>query len=132
MLGNMLDSFYFPSYEAVSMISVGDFIQRIEVSVSFLFIFGVFIKSSICLLVACKGIGKIFNLKDYRSIVIQTGLLMIYFSYTVYDNSMEMNYWAFKVYSYYAFPMQVILPIIIWILAEIKARKNKFENHAER
>ncbi len=125
VLGNMLDSYYFPSYAAVSRISIGDFLQRIEVTVAIEFIFGVFIKSSICLLVACKGIGKIFNLKDYRSIVIQTGLLMVYFSYIVYDSSMEMKYWAFKVYSYYAFPFQVILPIIIWILAEIKAVKKK-------
>lgn len=124
-LGNMLGSFYFPSYEAVSQISIGDFIQRIEVTVSFVFVFGVLIKSSICLLVACKGIGKIFNLYDYRSIVIQTGLLMVYFSYTVYDNIMEMQTWAFKVYPYYAFPMQVILPLMIWVLAEIKVRKNE-------
>lgn len=122
VIGNMLDSFYFPSYEAVSMITVGNFLQRIEVSVSAIFIFGAFIKASICLLAACKGIGKMFNLKDYRSIAIQVGLLMIYFSYTIYDNVMEMRYWAFKVYSYYAFPMEVILPLIIWMLAEIKAR----------
>ena len=125
VLGNMLGSFYFPSYEAVSRIRIGNFLQRIEVSVSMVFIFGVFIKSSVCLLVVSKGIGKIFNLKDYRPIVIQTGLLMIYFAYTVYNNIMVMEYWAFKVYSYYAFPFQVILPIIIWILAEIKVRKNK-------
>lgn len=127
VLGNMLGSFYFPSYEAVSRISVGDFIQRIEVTVSFVFIFGVFIKSSICLLVCCKGIEKMFALKDYRSIVIQSGLLMVYFSYVIYDNIMDMRYWAFKVYPYYAFPMQVILPMIIWVLAEVKARKNKTE-----
>lgn len=125
VLGNMGAYFYFPSYAAVGRIKIGDFIERIEISVAFVFVFGVFVKSSICLLVACKGIGKMFNLKDYRSIVIQTGLLMIYFSYIVYDNSMEMKYWAFKVYPFYAFPFQVILPIIIWILAEIKARKNK-------
>lgn len=122
-LGNMLGSFYFPSYEAVRIIVVGDFLERIEVTVSVVFIFGVFVKSSICLLVACKGIGKIFNLKDYRSIAIQTGLLMTYFAFIIYSNSMMMQYWAFKVYSYYAFPMQVIFPIIIWILAEIKVRK---------
>lgn len=123
ILSNMLGSYYFPSYQAVRMIRIGDFIQRTEVSVSLVFIFGVFIKSSICLLVTCKGIEKMFNLKDYRSIVIHTGLLMIYFSYIVYDNIMTMSYWAFKVYSYYAFPFQVILPIIIWILAEIKGKK---------
>jgi spore germination protein KB len=48
---------------------------------------------------------------------------MVYFSYTVYDNIIEMQYWAFHVYPYYAFPFQVILPIILWILAEIKVRK---------
>lgn len=127
VIGNMLDSFYFPSYEVVSMIAIGDFLQRIEVSVSAIFIFGAFIKASICLLAACKGIGKMFNLKDYRTIAIQVGLLMIYFSYTIYDNVMEMRYWAFKIYSYYAFPMEVILPLIIWILAEIKVR-NRISN----
>jgi spore germination protein KB len=90
-----------------------------------LFIFGVFIKDSICLLVACKGIAKLLDLEDYRSLVIQIGLLMVYFSYIVYDNSMMMRYWAFEVYPFYAFPFQVVLPILIWILAEIKNRKNK-------
>ena len=90
---------------------------------AFVFIFGVFIKGSICLLFVCKGIEKMFKLKDYRTIVIQTGLLMIYFSYIIYDNSMTMKYWAFKVYPIYAFPFQVILPIMIWITAEVKVRK---------
>ncbi len=125
VLGNMLGSFYFPSYEAVSRINIGNVIERIEVTVVTVFIFGVFIKCSMCLLVVCKGIRKILNLKNYRSIVIQTGLLMVYFSYTIYDNSMEMKYWAFKVYPYYAFPVQVIIPIIIWALAEAKNNKLK-------
>ncbi|HEX2925975.1 MAG TPA: endospore germination permease [Ruminiclostridium sp.] len=125
VLGNMLGSFYFPSYEAVSRTKIGDFIQRIEVTVSIVLVFCAFIKSSICLLVACRGVGKIFRLKDYRSVVIQMGLLMIYFSFIVYDNIIEMKYWAFKVYSYYAFPMQVILPVIIWVFAEFKAARKQ-------
>lgn len=125
VLGSMASSFYFPSYAAVSRIKVGDFLERIEVTVAIVFVFCAFIKISICLLVACKGIGKLFNLKDYKSIIIQTGLLMVYFGFTVYESSMQMGYWAFKVYPYYAFPMQVILPILIWIISEIKVRKNK-------
>lgn len=123
VLGNMLGSFYFPSYQAVSKISVGEFLERIELTVAIVFIFGVFIKSSICLLVACKGIAKLFNLKGYRSIVIQVGLLMIYFSFIIYENTMQMKYWAFKVYSYYAFPMEVMIPVAIWIIVEIKKKR---------
>lgn len=124
VLGSMVDNFSFPSYEAVSMIKIGDFIQRIEVTVSFVFFLGVLFKSSVCLLVASKGIQKICNLQDYRSIAIELGLLMVYLSYIIYDNSMIMNYWAFKVYPYYAFPVQVIIPIAIWILAEVKTKNS--------
>ena len=128
MLGNMLDSFYFPSYAAVSLINIGDFLQRIEVSVAIVFVFSVFIKASICLFVTCKGIGKVFKLSNYRSVAIQTGLLMVYFAYILYDNTMQMKYWAFKVYPYYAFPMQVILPIILWIFAEVKSKHRNSES----
>ncbi|MDF2686386.1 MAG: spore germination protein amino acid permease, partial [Clostridia bacterium] len=116
-------NYYFPSYQAVSRIKIGEFLQRIEVTVSFVFFIGAFIKSSICLLVAAKGISKLLNLKDYRPIIIQIGLIMIYFAYIVFDSSMEMKYWAVKVYPFFAFPVQVIIPIIIWIIAEIKVRK---------
>ncbi|MDP4084128.1 MAG: endospore germination permease [Bacillota bacterium] len=125
ILGETFTKFYFPTYVAVSMISLGDFIQRIELTVSVVFVFGVFIKSSMCLLVSSKGIAKLFNLQDYRSIVIQVGILMLYFSYTVYDSIMEMKGWAFIVYPYYAFPFQVIFPLIIFMAAEIKVRRNK-------
>jgi spore germination protein KB len=124
VLGNTLASFYFPSYEAVRRIKIGDFLQRIDVTVSFVFFIGVLFKSSVCLLAAAKGVSKIFKLNDYRSTVIQIGLMMIYFAYIIYDNSMEMKYWAFKIYPYYAFPVQVIIPVIMWIFAEVKIRKS--------
>ncbi|EPR09510.1 GerAB/ArcD/ProY family transporter [Ruminiclostridium papyrosolvens] len=128
VLGNLAGNFYFPSYVAASRIRVGNFIQGVEVTVSFVFILGVFVKCTVCLLAACKGIAKVFNLKDYRSIVVQTGLLMIYFSYTVYYTIIEMNYWINKIYPYYAFPMQVIIPVITWIIAEIKKSRQPLTN----
>jgi spore germination protein KB len=125
VLGFMRSRLFYASHTAVAMISVGEFLQRIEVTVSFTFAVGVFIKAAICMFVACKGISKVIGLHDYKSIVIQTGLLMAYFAYTVYDNTKEMFDWAMKVYPFYAFPFQVIMPLIIWILAEIKAKKMK-------
>lgn len=124
VLGSLLDNLYFPSYVAVSRVSVGNFIQRIEVLVAILFVFGAFIKTSVCLLATCQGIAYIFNLRDYRSIVIQTGLLVVYLAYTIYDSTVMMKYWVIKVYPYYAFPFQIIMPCIIWLIAEFKVRRN--------
>jgi spore germination protein KB len=100
------------------------------VTVSFVFFIGVLFKGSVCLLVAAKGTARLLNLKDYRSVVIQLGLLMIFLAYIIYTNSMEMKYWAFMVYPYYAFPVQVIIPVILWISAEVKIRK-KLKNETK-
>jgi spore germination protein KB len=118
---------YFPSHAAVSRVRIGNFIQRIEVTVAIVFVISAFIKAAVCLYAASTGLSKVFGLKNYRIIVVQIGLLMIYFSYIIYDSIMEMEYWAFKVYSYYAFPFQAILPIIILIVAEIRLRRGSIK-----
>lgn len=125
ILGPMEGSLYFPAYVVVGMIEVGKFLQRIEVTVIFVLMFGVFIKGSVCLLVACKGIASLFSLKDYRIVVIQVGLLMVLMAFFIYNTTMLMVYWAFKVYPYYAFPFQVIIPMIVWAVAEIRNRRQK-------
>lgn len=121
----MLERLYFPSYVAVGRISVGDFIQRIEVTVAIIFVTATFVKISVCLLAACNGIGKLLGLQSYRSVVMPVGLLMVYLAYFIYDGISEVQLWASEIYPIYAFPFQVILPVLIWIAAEIKARKRK-------
>jgi spore germination protein KB len=120
-----LSLLYFPSYVAISRIHLGEFIQRVEVSVAIVFVSAIFIKVSFCLIAASNGISKLFGLKDYKSLLIQTGLLMSYLAYTVYDSTMEMQYWAITVYKYYAFPFQVIIPVITLLFAHFKLKKSK-------
>ena len=55
-------------------------------------------------------------------------MFMVFFSIIVYKSTMEMEEWAFKVWPYYAFIFQAILPVIILIFAEIKARKMNLIN----
>lgn len=120
-----VESTFFPTYTAVGLINIGEFLQRFEVIVALVFLCGVFIKGSICLLAACKGFANIMNVRDYRDFVAPIGLLMIYFSLILFQSFLEMQYWAFNIDKFFAFPFQVILPIIIWIGAEIKIKKIK-------
>jgi spore germination protein KB len=123
VLGNTTELYYFPSYAAVSKVNIAYFIQRIEGSVALVFIVAGFVKMSICIMAASNGAAKILGLRNYRNIVTPIAILMIELSYFIYENIMEMRDWAFKIYPYYAFPFQVILPLFIWITAEIKAKK---------
>lgn len=116
---------YFPSYEAVSVINIANFLQRIEVVVSGVFLFAGIIKISVCLLAASKGFAHVLNFNNYRAIVVPVGLLMMNLSCFIYTNTMEMFEWAMDIYKYYAIPFQIIIPLLIWITAEIKIRKFK-------
>jgi spore germination protein KB len=116
---------YFSAYIAISLIHVGHFIQRIEIGVVIIFIICAFVKISMCLLAACKGISKVFEFGEYNFIATPIAVLMLCFSFIIYKNTMEMSEWAFKVYPFYAFPFEVIIPLIIFLVVEIKYRLPK-------
>ena len=120
---NVLSSLYFPSYIAVGRIHIGDFFERMEVTVSIVLVASIFVKISVCLIATCKGISKIFNTKSYKSIVIPTSLLMSYFAYFIFDSTMEMLNFATVVYKFYVIPFQIIIPIITIIFIEINRKK---------
>lgn len=121
----VLSSLYFPAYVAVSRINIGDFLTRIEGSAAIVFVTALFIKVSLCLYVASNGIAKVFNLKSYRSVVLQLGLIVVYFSIFVYKDIMQMQYFAFHIYRIYALPFQVIIPCVLWIGAEVAIQRQK-------
>ncbi len=123
VLGEMYSLTSFPSYTALSIISVGWFAERFEIAVSFTYFTGIFIKGSICLTSACKGLSEMFELNSYRSAIVPMGLLMAWFSYDLYTNTAKMHIWANYAYHWYALPFQVIIPLILWITAEIRLRR---------
>lgn len=109
----------FPSQVTVSVIIAGNFISRIENVVGANLLMAGFVKISICLIAAAKGTARLFEADDYRPYVAPLGLAMVALASIVYTNIMQM--FAFLgVYKFYAFPFQVIIPLLLCITAEIK------------
>ncbi|WP_129598012.1 GerAB/ArcD/ProY family transporter [Anaerophilus nitritogenes] len=117
---NEMTTKYYPTYTTMRRINIGAILQRLEVSIGIVFVLGVFIKVCILILCTSKGMMKIFKFKDYRFLVTPIVLLIINLSYFQYDGA--IHYFSFnkEIWPYYFFPIQVVLPIIVWIVAEIK------------
>lgn len=115
---------YFPSYMAVRTINIGDFLQRIEIVIAVFYTIGVFIKVSVCLYAASKGVSKILNIEKSSQLVAPIGFLMMNLACIIYSNTMEMFDWV-STYKYYAIPFQIIFPVITLIVAKIKLRTNR-------
>ncbi|MBW7571401.1 GerAB/ArcD/ProY family transporter [Caproiciproducens faecalis] len=116
--------FYFPSYEAVSIISIGEFFSRIEVLIGVNLMLAGFIKVAVCVYSASLGLTKLLNAEDQKLFVVPCGLMMVTLSGMLYENTIEWME-SIKIYEIYAIPFLVLLPVVILIGAEIRARKNR-------
>ena len=120
----MMEISYFPSYVEARLISIGDFLERIEGTITYNFVLAGIVKITVCLIAAAKGIANIFNTDNYRYILLPTSLIILAVSATLYSNIVEsVNF--INIYPIYALPFQVLVPLIIWVWAEIKTRRGK-------
>lgn len=117
-------SSYFPSYTSLRRIHIGDFLQRIEVTIILSFIFCVFVKSTCFLIATCKGIACLLNLKNYSFISTPVGFIVVCVSYLLYENLREsLDLAAFDTLNGTAF--QLILFFIVFIVSKIKLKYMK-------
>ncbi|HOA34219.1 MAG TPA: endospore germination permease [Clostridiales bacterium] len=119
----MIELSYFPSFVTARIIEVGDFLSRIEGSISTNFLLAGIVKISICLLGAAKGLKEILNLPDFKPMVMPAALTAFALSLTNYGSTMEMFEFV-AYYAYYALPFQLIIPLALLIFGEVYKRKH--------
>lgn len=121
---SMGKALYFPSYVAIRIIDVSDFMSRIEGSVSTNFILAGTAKIALCLMSATKGTASLFGIGDYKRLVMPVAMLALALATIAHKSTMGMfSFIAY--YPYFAFPFQVLIPLLIWITAEIKHHRDK-------
>lgn len=125
---NAASSMHYPSYATVGRMNIANVIQRLEVVVATVFVLGGFVKIGILLQCTCKGITKLCKFQDYRFIITPITLLVINLSFFQYDGTLHYNEFQVDAWLYFTFPFQVIIPIIIWITAEIR-KKHLLQKH---
>lgn len=116
----------FSTYMAVRIIEVGSFFERIESSISFVYILLGITKMTLFLSGAAMGIAYLLKTADYKKLLLPVGLLVLAVSTIVFHNVFEM-YELILLYRYCALPFQVLIPLLIWIRAEMKPLKQPSE-----
>lgn len=116
---------YFPVFVAMSRIDVVAFLTRLEAIVSISFAIGGFLKAAVCILAASKTLAIGLGFSDYRFLVTPVALAMIPGSQWLAKNMMEVERSVTKVIGPSNVLMQVIIPIGLWIIAEIRSAKRK-------
>jgi spore germination protein KB len=111
--------FYFPSYQSVGLISIGDFFSRIEILIGLDLMLTGSIKIFVCLYAASLGLAKVCNISDQKTVVAACALLMGTLSGILYKNTL-LFVETIKYYQLYAILFELIFPLIMWMGAEIQ------------
>lgn len=125
ILGEPLyDKLYHPSYRSASVIYLGQSFYRFEIVIGLAFLLCGFVKILVLMLATTKGMAKLFNIQDHKKIAAPVGLLMMLLSIIIYSSMMDNVEW-YTLFRYYTIPFQVIIPPAVWVIAEIKTRRDR-------
>jgi len=130
VLGYSVGIYDFPSYEAVSVIKLGEFFTRMEVLIGINLLLAGFIKSGVLLFSSCEALTKVFGFEDYEPLVQPVSLLILTVSVLIHKNTAEMYAWT-DYFPYFSLPFQVILPILVLVVGVIRKKAGKSKQAKE-
>ncbi|KEK10919.1 spore gernimation protein [Lysinibacillus sphaericus] len=115
----------FPSYTLAQKISVGDFLQRIEIIMAFMWMVTIFVRSFIYFYASLIGISQMLKLKDHRPLILPLGMIAIALSQIVHANIIHSDQYNQQTWPLAIAIFAILLPLILLFVAKLKRLKNK-------
>ncbi|MEH7276132.1 GerAB/ArcD/ProY family transporter [Neobacillus vireti] len=115
----------FPLLSTARAVSIGEFIERIDALVVFIIMLGVFIKGSMFFYAGLKGLEYIFKL-PYRYFALPVSMIISFISVMVSVDFADHIQEGIQMVPYLLhFPLQHVVPFILFLLVLWKQRKSK-------
>ncbi|MFS8650775.1 MAG: GerAB/ArcD/ProY family transporter [Caldibacillus sp.] len=114
----------FPLLPTIQMISVADFLERLDVLFLIVLFIDVFSKLVLFFYFGLIGLTELFGLESHKQISYPIGMIVLFCSLTIATNYSEYAYQSINISArYFSFPLQVIIPLILLTIAFFKKRK---------
>ena len=114
----------FPLLATLQMISVADFLERLDVLFLIVLFIDVFSKLVLFFYFGLIGLTELFGLESHKQISYPIGMIVLFCSLTIATNYSEYAYQSINISArYFSFPLQVIIPLILLTIAFFKKRK---------
>ncbi|MGE7093739.1 GerAB/ArcD/ProY family transporter [Lysinibacillus sp. NPDC048646] len=115
----------FPSYALAQRISIGNFLQRIEIIMAFMWITSIYIRTFIYFYASVIGIAQILKIKDYRPLILPLGMIFIVLSQIVHPNIVHSNNYNKEIWPLFSAVFAILLPILLLFVAKLRKIKGQ-------
>lgn len=114
--------YLYPSYELARKATIGNFLERIEAILAIMWLFSLYIKTSLYFYATVLGLGQVLKLKDHRPLTFPIGMMIVILSIFVYPNVAYQQKWDTVTWIPYILTIGLFYPI--FLLGVAMFRKN--------
>ncbi|UPW81365.1 endospore germination permease [Lysinibacillus sp. Ag94] len=121
----------FPSYSLAQRISIGDFLQRIEVIMATMWVISIYIRTFMYFYASVIGISQIFNIKNHRPLIFPLGMIILGLSQIVHPNIIHSDIYNRDIWPIFSFVLMILLPLVlllVTIIRKINGNENDSKN----
>ncbi|OME75892.1 hypothetical protein BK120_29950 [Paenibacillus sp. FSL A5-0031] len=121
IFGPLTEKLSFPLFSVIQYIGFQGSFERMEALAVAIWVMGCFIKISVTFFIICLSICHLFNVKNYKDLVIPITILSVLGSVSVFVNySTDLSNYLSYTYPTLALFTQLILPLILLMIDSIK------------
>jgi len=118
----------FPLLSTVQSIQVADFLERLDVFFMLALVIGGFFKISVLFYAAVIGTANLFKIKSPSQLSYPFGIIILFMSLTISSNFQEHLHEGIGIEMFVLhIPFLVIIPILLFLVAFLKNRKEQRE-----
>ncbi|WP_420849945.1 GerAB/ArcD/ProY family transporter [Psychrobacillus vulpis] len=110
----------FPSYALAQGISLGNFIDRIEIIMASMWFITIFIKTLFYFYAAVIGLGQILKVKDHRSLILPLGMILVVVSLIIHPSVVHSNEYNKDTWILYVSVYGLFLPLLLMMVNKIR------------
>ncbi|MCY9549724.1 GerAB/ArcD/ProY family transporter [Lysinibacillus xylanilyticus] len=110
----------FPSYSLAQRISIGNFLQRIEVIMATMWIISIYIRTFMYFYAAVIGIAQICKINNHRPLIFPLGMIILGISQIVHPSIIHSDIYNRDTWPIFSFVIMIFLPLVLLIVAKIR------------
>jgi len=116
-----------PTYWLAKLINIGDFIQRFEVIVAFIWFVTMYFKLTVYFYALTLGTAQFWKLKDFHSLTLPFGVILVSLSLVLYPN-IGFAYEKGKSHIPFSIVVTLVLPLVLIGVDKVK-KMFQTDNH---
>ncbi|MDD9265648.1 endospore germination permease [Paenibacillus sp. GCM10023248] len=124
VLGDDLTSVQmYPSFSLARRISIGNFLERLEVIMAGIWFITIYFKLTLCLYASATTLGEVFRMSEIRQLYLPLGMSLVVLSVVAYPDAAYFIQFASRIWVFYSATFGFVIPLILLLLAAIRRKK---------